>query len=220
MSKKNETQKNSKIPIPVIVAIISLIGTIIIALPSFLDTGNILFVSKKNSQSSFVRYDDPSGIFSIEYPSENGIDNREITENEQISLAIMPRNKVSFFDKETFVTTSQFSTLVILCGVSSKSLSNEQVITLTEDVLSDLSYRDTIFITNRKTDDGYYVQYESKYLGQKTFSHVLYKYKDGAYILIHIGSNGDFEFAKSTSEHIISSLDWYPSKVVEFFKNQ
>ena len=203
-----------KTPIPVLVAIIGLVGTLFVGLPEFLklrkDPETIA-----NLELSLIKYDDPSGIFTIEYPSDCSVTNRGKRNPTNIEVEFLPKNIVKI-NENIYWSPAPSLYIEVHSGLDTFPIyNNEDFIEQLKLMMTDPE--DMIFITNQRTNKGYFAHYEDKLLGHKIQNFILYESENGAYVFVFIYVNGDFEYAIKSSERILSSFQWSPSRVIEYF---
>jgi hypothetical protein len=151
---KQKSKAPRKLNIQITVALIGLAGAVIVALISkFPDLKNIGRITT-NDIVSFSKYDDPTGIFSIEFPSNFYVSNRRISAD---SFAITFLSRSEGDDEDQIHVTAEH--------YPSENVSeNLQAATGFETLLHNESLGLRV-ISNERTQDGYLLHFE--FLGMR-----------------------------------------------------
>lgn len=228
-STKSRNKKPSKkrfsvtVKAAIIGGIIGLIGVITAAIitvnPDIFD-----LTSEKNlittTPVSFTRYDDPLGIFSIEYPSNYAVvpnSNQKIDQGFVIQFAPIESLESPEGNRSKYGS--------IFVSAIRKKILNKDISVINDGTLNELPflrpYDSFVLISNKKTEKGFLVHYkfvDNKFKDYNVHAYLLIEFDESSVFgVAYFVLDESLAYYQNILEHTFSSISWYPSRVEEYF---
>jgi hypothetical protein len=208
--------KATQVKLNVVIALIGVIGTITAALiavsPRLIELGLI-----GKTEVAFNNFDEPLGLFSIEYPSNFGLISREVntlTADYKFAPKEFARDKARE-DHLAFIYIS----------VGLKDMSNTDVETLgnafIDDAVLEFNSNESkrVLVSNEKTERGYMTHFQEVFSANSFVDfYILSEYEGNtSALLMFMATSESVKNYSYMIDDIFSSFQWSPSEVLNHF---